>query len=124
VQAGLIVAPGKAGYRGGDWHAIGEVLESDYEPERAPVHEALLDVVTQHKEAKAIPLLLGNLDEPSAKDIDGGANPPAEYWKARWHSWAVWKGRVKDALFAITGQRFSTAEEAKAWLKKNPVKAK
>jgi hypothetical protein len=34
----------------------------------------------------------------------------------------VWKGKVKDALFALTGQRFTTAAKAQAWLKKNPLK--
>ena len=124
VQASLITALSNAGYSSEDWQEIDGVLESDYDTERVPVHEAVLDLVAKHKESKAIPMLLRNLDEPSPKDVDGGANPPAEYWKARWHSWAAWKGRVKDALFAITGQKFSTAAEAKAWLLKNPIKSK
>jgi len=124
VHAGLIAALSKSGYKDDDWKVIGELLESDYDPERVPVHEAVLALVTQHKEAQALAMLLRNLDEPNPKDVHGGANPPAEYWKARWHSWAVWKGRVKDALFAVTGQRFITADEAKAWLKKNPIKSK
>jgi hypothetical protein len=124
VQAGLIRALSQTGYRSDEWSEIADVLESDYDTERVPVHEAVLELVTKHKEAKAIPMLLRNLDEPSPKDIDSGENPPAEYWKARWHSWSVWKDRVKEALFAITGQRFTTKEEAKAWLKKNPIKSK
>jgi hypothetical protein len=54
--------------------------------------------------------------------VHDGDNPPQEYWEARWKAWAVWKGRVKEALFAITGQRFSTAAEARAWLKQNPLR--
>ena len=122
VEAGLIHALSRTGYDSGDWKAIKDVLESDYDNERIPAHEALLDLVTKHKEVQAIPMLLRNLEEPGPANIDVADNPPAEYWKARWHAWAVWKGKVKEGLFAITGQRFSTAKEAKAWLKKNPIK--
>ena len=64
----------------------------------------------------------GGGGEPA--NVDSPTNPPASYGKARWHSWAAWKGKVKDALFAITGQRFSTGKEAKAWLKENARKLK
>lgn len=122
VEAGLVNALSLAGYDSGDWKPIKNVLESDYDNERIPVHEALLELVKKHQEIQAIPMLLRNLEEPSPANVDVKENPPAEYWKARWHAWAVWKGKVKDALFAVTGQRFSTAKEAKAWLKKNPIK--
>tara|TARA_R110002072_G_scaffold241027_11_gene399748 strand:+ start:23968 stop:24768 length:801 start_codon:yes stop_codon:yes gene_type:complete len=121
VEAGLVKALSQTGYDAGDWDPIKEVLESDYDNERIPVHEAVLDLVKKHKEVQAIPMLLRNLEEPIPANVDIANNPPAEYWKARWHAWAVWKGKVKDALFAITGQRFSTVKEAKAWLKKNPI---
>ncbi|MFT7536351.1 MAG: hypothetical protein ACI85K_002305 [Hyphomicrobiaceae bacterium] len=122
VEAGLVSALSRTGYDAGDWKPIKDLLESDYDNERIPVHEALLELVKVHKEVQAIPMLLRNLEEPSPANVDVLENPPAEYWKARWHAWAVWKGKVKDALFAITGQRFSTAKEAQAWLKKNPIK--
>lgn len=122
VEAGLIRALGRTGYDSGDWKQIKDVLESDYDNERIPVHEAVIELVHEHREVQAIPMLLRNLDEPIPANVDVAENPPAEYWKARWHAWAVWKGKVKEALFAITGQRFSTAKEAKAWLKKNPIK--
>jgi hypothetical protein len=31
----------------------------------------------------------------------------------------VWREDVKATLLALTGQRFSTAEEARIWIKKN-----
>ncbi|MFT4511628.1 MAG: hypothetical protein ACI89X_003579 [Planctomycetota bacterium] len=124
VEAGLINALSRTGYDAGDWKLIKELLESDYDNERIPAHEALLELVKTHKEVQAIPMLLRNLDEPIPANVDVQANPPAEYWKARWHAWTVWKTKVKEALFAITGQRFSTAKEAKAWLRKNPIKKK
>lgn len=122
VHGALIRALSNAGYESSDWKAIADVFESDYDTERVPVHEAVLELVTKHKEQQAIPLLLRNIDEPNPENVDSASNPPKEYWKARWHSWAAWKAKVKDALFAITGQRFSTGKEAKAWLRKNPLK--
>ena len=124
VQAALIKGLSRAGYTSKDYKAIADVLEDDYDTERVPAHEAVLDLVKEHAEKQAIPMLLRNIDEPMAKDVDAGDNPPAEYWKARWHSWAIWKGKVKEALFAITGQKFSTAKEARAWLRKNKGKLK
>lgn len=122
VYASLIRALSDTGYEPSDYKLIADVLENDYDTERVPIHEAILELVTKHKEQQALPMLLRNLDEPIPANVDAGDNPPKEYWKARWHSWAAWKGKVKEALFAVTGQRFSTRKEAEAWLRKNPLK--
>jgi hypothetical protein len=120
INAELIRGLARCGYDGKQWKEIADLFEQDYNPECVPLHEALLDLIIAHKERQAIPLLLRNIDEPASKDPDAADNPPQEYWEARWKSWSAWKGKVKDALFAITGQRFSTAAEAEAWLKNNP----
>jgi hypothetical protein len=66
-------------------------------------------------------LLAEWLDEPRAGgDPKDGANPPAEWWEARWKLWSAIKGLVAEALKAITGQTFHTTDEAKEWFKKNP----
>ncbi|MFY9341410.1 MAG: HEAT repeat domain-containing protein [Planctomycetota bacterium] len=122
VQGELVRGLARCGYDKAQWNEVGDLFEREYHPERVPVQEAVLDLVIAHKEAQALPLLLRNLDEPVPENVDDASNPPAEYWEARWKSWSAWRGKVKDALFAVTGQRFSTAAEAKAWLKKNPVK--
>ncbi len=122
VHAGLIRALSATGYTSKDWKEIDRVFESDYDTERVPVHEAILDLVAAHKEKQAVDLLLRNMDEPSPVNVDAADNPPAEYWKARWHSWAAWKAKVKVAMREITGQDFGGAKEAKAWLKKNRLK--
>ena len=122
VHAGLIRALSATGYTSKDWKEIDRVFESDYDTERVPVHEAILDLVAAHKEKQAVDLLLRNMDEPSPVNVDAADNPPAEYWKARWHSWAAWKAKVKAAMREITGQNFGGAKEAKAWLKKNRLK--
>lgn len=122
VMAELVRGLSRCGYVTEDWAAIDSLFERDYSAERVPLHEAILELVTAHKEKAAVPLLLRNLDAPVPEDVHVLANPPAEYWEARWKAWSVWKSKVKNALFEISGQRFSTAAEAKAWLKKNPLK--
>ncbi|HEX5054331.1 MAG TPA: hypothetical protein VFZ65_21310 [Planctomycetota bacterium] len=122
VMAELVRALSGAGYTSANWRDIDNLFEQDYLAERVPLHEAILDLITRHKEKQALPLLLRNLDEPIPSNVQEAKNPPAEYWEARWKAWAVWREKVKEALFAITGQRFSTAAEAKEWLKKNPLK--
>ncbi len=121
VQAELVRALARCGYTSKHWDQIDKLFERDYEADRVPLQEAILELVAQHKERRALQLLLRNLDEPAPANVDDPSNPPAEYWEARWKAWAKWRTRVKDALFAITGQRFTTAAEAKAWLAKNPV---
>ncbi|MBX3463669.1 MAG: hypothetical protein KF830_10885 [Planctomycetes bacterium] len=122
VTAELVRGLSHCGYTPALWSEIDGLFEIDYQAERVPLQEALLDLITVHKEKQALPLLLRNLDEPAPENEHDASNPPQEYWEARWKAWAVWKGRVKEALFAVTGQRFSTAAEAKAWLKKNPLR--
>ena len=122
VQAELVRSLSRCGYDSKMWGEIAEEFERYYDLERVPLQEAMLELVITHKEKQAIPLLLRNIDEPVPSNPDAPGNPPASYWEARWKSWQVWRGKVKDALFEITGQRFSTADEAKAWLKKNPLK--
>lgn len=120
VQATLVESLSKAGYEPGrDWKTLDGLFQRDYSPERVPLQQAILALVEQHEELEALDLLIDNLGEPVPEDIHDASNPPAEYWEARWKSWSKWRGEVKDALLAITGQRFSTKEEARTWLKKN-----
>lgn len=122
VTAQVVRSIADCGYTKAQWDEIEPLFERDYEPDNLVVHVAVLELATRHKEAKALPLLLRNLDEPVPHDVDAAHNPPAEYWKARWNAWAAWRDRVKEALLAITGQRFGSAAEAQAWLDKNPMK--
>lgn len=122
VMAELIRGLSRCGYQPANWADISDLFEREYQVERVPLQEAVLELVAAQKEKQAIAMLLRNLDEPLAENVNAQNNPPAAYWEARWKSWSAWKGKVKDALFAVTGQRFSTAAEAKAWLQKNPVK--
>lgn len=120
VQATLVEALQKAGYEAGrDWEALDGLFEREYSAERVPLQQAILALVKEHRELEALDMLVRNLGEPVPANPDDPSNPPASYWEARWKAWAVWRGEVKEALLAITGQRFSTEEEARTWLKKN-----
>lgn len=119
IASVLVDGLAKQGYVPSDWEAIERLFERDFLPERAKLQRSILGLVAKHKEKQAIKLLLNHLDEPIPADIDGAANPPAEYWEKRWKAWNGWRGEVSEALFAITGQRFSTSKEAKVWLRAN-----
>jgi hypothetical protein len=122
VVAELVRGLPRCGYDKTQWGELADLFERDFAAERVPLQEAILDLVIATKEVQAIPLLLRHVDEPIPENVEAQDNPPQEYWEARWKAWAVWRAKVKDALFAVTGQRFSTAAEAKEWLKKNPKK--
>lgn len=121
VCAELVRVLLRGGYDPKHWAVMEPLFEVDFAPERMPLQEAMIEVAAAHKEANALPLLLRHLDEPTPANVDAADNPPKEYWEARWKSWSAWRAKVADAVFEITGQRFSSAKEAKAWLAKNKL---
>lgn len=123
VQAVLVSALSRLGYqRKRDWEAISGLFERDYGENRMALQRAILALVKEHRELEAIDLLVRNLGEPAPENVDDASNPPAEYWERRWKSWQSWRADVKEALLALTGQQFSTAKEAKDWLRENRAK--
>jgi hypothetical protein len=120
VCASLVLSLGSLGYEPGrDWKHLDGLFERDYAAERVPLQQAMLKLIQGCNELDALDLLVDNLGEPVPADPDDPANPPAAYWEARWKAWSVWREDVKSTLLALTGQRFSTAEEARVWIKKN-----
>ncbi|MDA0934570.1 MAG: hypothetical protein O3C51_14040 [Planctomycetota bacterium] len=120
VCASLLLALGTLGYEAGrDWKHLEGLFDRDYAAERVPLQQAMLKLIQGCGELEALDLLVDNLGEPIPADPDDPANPPASYWEARWKAWSVWREDVKATLLSLTGQRFSTAEEAKIWIKKN-----
>jgi hypothetical protein len=115
----LVDGLAKQGYVSADWEPIEKLFERDFAPERAKLQISILKLAAKQKEKQAIKLLVAHLDEPIPSDVDGAANPPADYWEKRWKAWHGWHGEVSEALFAVTGQRFSTSKEAKVWLRAN-----
>ncbi|GAB4136969.1 MAG: hypothetical protein Fur0037_01850 [Planctomycetota bacterium] len=119
VQADLVAAIARAGYEPKHWATLEKLFEKDYAADRILLQERILLLAAAKREKQAISLLLRNLDEPLPENVDAPDNPPRDYWEARWKAWRSFRGKVKDALFAVTGQRFGSAREAKEWLEKN-----
>lgn len=59
------------------------------------------------------------LDEPSPANVHDGANPPKEYWEARWKLWDRTRDGAVAALKAVTGQAFESTEQARRWFDAN-----
>lgn len=120
VQAELVGALARAGYeRKRDWSAISRLFEADYGENRLLLQRNILALVKEQIELEALDLLVRNLGEPIPDNPDDPSNPPAEYWEARWKAWQSWRADVKSTLLTLTGQQFSTSQEARAWLKEN-----
>lgn len=122
VLAEVVRALSSTGYVPRDWPGLERLFERDFAAAYVPVQKALLELIAAHREAGAWKLLLRHLDEPRPVDVHSPANPPASYWEKRWKAWRAWRGMVREALYAITGQRFSSAAEARAWAEDNPAK--
>lgn len=120
----LVKALACTGYPAQAWDAIEGLFGNSYDAERVPVQQAVIQLAREHREQRALNLLLDNLDEPVPKDPHAPDNPPATYWEARWKAWRIWREDVVETLLAITGQRFGTAAEARQWLDLNARKAK
>jgi HEAT repeat protein len=118
----LIRALAGLGYTAKDWKRLETFFRAGYGQDRIGLQRAIIALADKHKEKQAIAVLLDNLDEPLPKDEHGADNPPAEYWEARWKAWQVWRDELRAALQTITGQKFASEEEARAWLKVNASK--
>lgn len=121
VAAVLVQSLAKLGYQPSDWKLLEDLFRANYDQEHVPLQQAVILLAKEQKEPQALDLLLAHLDEPVPANPDAPDNPPAEWWEMRWKAWRVWRGDIGEALFAITGQRFTTAAEARTWLKKNPL---
>lgn len=120
--APLIAGLARVGYRDRDWPRLETLFRAGYDQDRTNLQRAIIVLAAEHKEKQAMPLLLENFDEPIPTDVHGASNPPAEYWEARWKAWRTWRDDVKAAVQEITGQKFASTDEAKAWLRVNGEK--
>ena len=119
LTAELIGSLSTAGYRRGkDWDLVEGMFEKDFASSHVAKQRAIIELAKAHAEVDAVDLLIRHIDEPAPVDPEALDNPPAEYWKARWHAWQAWREPVSDALFTITGLRFSTQAEARARVRK------
>jgi hypothetical protein len=113
----------RAGYVPADWALLQDLFEKDFTAEHVALQQAILRVAVAHKEKQSLKLLLRHLDEPIPEDVDAAHNPPKEYWEKRWKAWRAWRDDVAQALFQVSGQRFHSSKEARAWLRENGNKA-
>jgi len=120
VLAALIGAHSKASYESKDWKDFKQLFYKDIADRRFPkVQKAIVQMVGENKELQALDMLAESMEGPQPVWVDDPNNPPASYWEARWKNWEVWRLDAKEALLKITGQRFATIKEAKAWVSKN-----
>jgi len=77
---------------------------------------AVLQAIAENKDWDALDFLLENLDPPAPANVDDPANPPAEYWKARWEAWSKFRLPLRAALRALLGQDFASSVEARKWI--------
>ncbi|MCB9872512.1 MAG: HEAT repeat domain-containing protein [Planctomycetes bacterium] len=120
LLASAIQALGESCYQPRDWALLQSIFDKSITDNNAVnLQSAILDLAGTSKEIDAVDFLIEHLDAPAPEWVDDPNNPPESYWKARWANWSKWKGRVKEALFQITGQKFGSKKEAKLWVQKN-----
>ena len=118
----LIKALARVGYQSKNWARLDAIFRAGFAANRISLQRAIIQLAGEHKEKQALAVLLDNFDEPTPKDPTGASNPPVEYWEARWKAWKTWREDVKAAVQRITGQKFASSEEARAWLRANGAK--
>ncbi len=120
VLAALIKAHSKASYESKDWEDFKQLFFKDIDNRKFPqVQKAIVQMIGENKELQGLDLLAESMEGPQPAWVDDPNNPPASYWEARWKNWEVWRLDAKEAIFKITGERFATNKEAKAWVSKN-----
>jgi hypothetical protein len=118
----LVHALSRVGYEAKNWKTLESLFRVGYAANRIGLQRAIIKLAGEHKEPQALHVLLDNFDEPVPEDVHGASNPPAEYWEARWKAWKTWREDVKTAVQNITGHKFASKAEARAWLRVNGAK--
>ena len=125
ITAAIIKAFDKGSYQVKDYKTFKGLFERSLADQRCVAAQiAILELFGHQKEVQAAQYLSMHIDAPEPAWVDDASNPPASYWEARWKNWQKWRNHLKEALFQITGQRFASNKEARAWLKKNRNKLK
>jgi hypothetical protein len=113
VVCAALVGLGKLGCD--DRSAVREAMSYFRKDTKEP-HKAATRYFGYIKHKPAFRLLAEKLDEPRAKNPNDPNNPPASWWKERWHEW---ESNVKYTRWALSqlveGETFETTNEAKTW---------
>lgn len=120
VTAAIIKAFDRGSYRDKDYKTFKGLFDRSLSDQRCVAAQiAVLEMFGHQKEVQAAKYLAMHIDAPAPAWVDDPSNPPASYWQGRYKNWQKWRSHLKEALFQITGQRFSSNKGARAWLKKN-----
>ena len=120
LVCGLLVGLGKIGYAKRD--AI-DVARKNFKRDTGERHKAATRYFGYIKYKPAFRWLAEKLDAPQPGSVNSRTNPPASYWKARWHEW---ESNVAFTRWAISqlieGETFDTKDEAKQWAESEGAK--
>lgn len=120
VLAALISAYSKGSYDGKDWKDFKQLFEQYIIDRRYPnVQKAIVRMIGDNKELGGLDILVEHIEYPRPAWVDDPNNPPESYWEARYKNWEKWRDDVKESMFKITGERFTTIKQAKEWVSKN-----
>ena len=79
-------------------------------------HKAAARYIGYIKDRESFRMLAERLDEPAPKRPDDPTNPPASYWRERWHEWETNVPHVRWAMSQLVpGETFESTREAKEW---------
>lgn len=113
VVCALLIGMGKLGFA--HKTAVKEALKC-YDRDTKETHKAAARYFGYIKYKPAFKRLASHLDEPIPENPDDPTNPPASWWKERWHEW---ESNVKYTRWALAqlvpGETFDSEEEAKQW---------
>ena len=111
----LVKALDRNGWEKGD----AQLLEKFFPDAEPIVQQAVVRLIAGHGDKAGAKILVDLLDEPAPKDPNAANNPPPSYWEKRWKAWRTCRDEVRTTLEKWTGQKFTTGDEARAWLAKN-----
>ena len=115
VRCALLVGMGALGY---DKTAAKKEAYSFFRRDTKETHKAATRYLGLIKDKEAFRLLAEKLDEPRSKAVNSPTNPPASYWRERWHEWNTNKKWTKWAIAQLVeGETFDSTAEAKDWAK-------
>ena len=115
VRCALLVGMGYLGYQ--NKRAKKEAYKF-FRKDTTETHKAATRYLGYIKDKDAFRLLAEKLDEPKSKSPNDPKNPPASYWKARWHEWetnVIWTQWAISQL--VEGETFESTVEARDWAK-------
>ena len=116
VVCALMLGLGKLGVK--DKNTI-RIAKGEFRKDWKERHKAATRYFGFVKHKPAFRMLAEVLDEPAPKNPDDPNNPPASYWKERWHDWEKAVPFTRWALSQIVeGESFEATAEAKEWAEK------